>query len=360
MIRTTNVRDGFIDTDNVHYVDRATFRRWTRRAVPEPGDVVLTREAPLGEVGIIRKPESVFLGQRTVMYRAAPGRLDPYFLMYSMLSDNMQGQIRSYGSGSTVEHMRLPDCFNLLLPLPPISTQRKIAAILSRYDDLIENNNRRIKLLEELAQRIYREWFVEFRYPGHEHVALVDSELGPIPQGWTVARLGEAVEFVYGKSLKAGARRGGPVVVFGSAGAIGHHDQALAEGPGVIIGRKGNVGSVYWSDGPFFAIDTTFWVRTLLPLTYCYHALRETAFLDSHAAVPGLSREQAYALPFLVPEVRTTTMFETIVRDLFSLRNQLGNATVDLQASRALLLPRLISGQIDVTDLDIAMVDTAA
>ena len=73
------------------------------------------------------------------------------------------------------------------LPLPPLTIQRKIAAILSAYDDLIENNNRRIKLLEEMAQRIYREWFVDFRYPGHENVQLVDSELGPIPQGWRVA-----------------------------------------------------------------------------------------------------------------------------------------------------------------------------
>jgi type I restriction enzyme S subunit len=136
MIRTTNVRGGFIDTDNVRYVDEATFHRWTRRAVPLPGDVVLTREAPLGEVGIIRKPEPVFLGQRTIMYRATQGKLHPYFLLYSMLSDFMQGQIRGYGSGSTVEHMRLPDCFNLLIPLPPIETQRKIAAILSAYDDL--------------------------------------------------------------------------------------------------------------------------------------------------------------------------------------------------------------------------------
>ena len=83
-----------------------------------------------------------------------------------------------------------------MAPLPPLPTQRKIAAILSAYDDLIENNNRRIKLLEEMAQRIYREWFVDFRYPGHEDVPLVDSELGPIPKGWNVQPLSDAAQIV--------------------------------------------------------------------------------------------------------------------------------------------------------------------
>jgi type I restriction enzyme S subunit len=360
MIRTTNVRNGFIDTENVRYVIEAVFRKWTRRALPVPGDVVLTREAPLGEVGIIRYPDSVFLGQRTIMYRADRSRLDPYFLMYSMLSEYVQGQIRSYGSGSTVEHMRVPDCFNLLLPLPSLDVQRKISAILSGYDGLIENNNRRIKILEEMARRIYQEWFVDFRYPGHENVPLEDSEVGPIPKRWVVARVGDRLELAYGRALKAGARRHGNVTVFGSGGVIGRHDEALADGPGVIVGRKGNVGSVYWSDGPYFAIDTTYWVRSGLPLTYCYYALRGMKFLDSHAAVPGLSREQAYSLPILVPDREIVGTFDEQVLVLFALRRNLLNAVETLVATRDLLLPRLIAGEVDVTDLDITMPPTAA
>ncbi len=85
---------------------------------------------------------------------------------------------------------------SLPVVIPPLPTQRKIAAILSAYDDLIENNGRRIKLLEEMAQRIYREWFVDFRYPGHENVPLVDSELGPVPQGWSVERMGQVADVI--------------------------------------------------------------------------------------------------------------------------------------------------------------------
>lgn len=125
MIRTTNVRDGWVDTESVRYVDEATFMRWTRRGAPQPGDVILTREAPLGEVGMLRSSEPIFLGQRLYMYRADPAKLDSTFLLYTMLDDYVQHQIQSYGSGSTVEHMRLPDCEKLRLRLPPLETQRK-------------------------------------------------------------------------------------------------------------------------------------------------------------------------------------------------------------------------------------------
>lgn len=194
MIRTTNVRDGWVDTESVGYVTEEVYRTWTRRGAPKPGDVLLTREAPLGEVGLLRSSDSVFLGQRLVMYRADNSKLDNRFLLYSMLDQFVQGQIKSLGSGATVEHMRVPDCERLRIRLPDRGTQTTIANILSGYDELIENNTRRVRILEEMAQAIYREWFVEFRYPDHQDVPLVDSDLGPIPEGWGAAVLDDLVE----------------------------------------------------------------------------------------------------------------------------------------------------------------------
>ncbi|MHB0866434.1 MAG: restriction endonuclease subunit S [Thermoleophilia bacterium] len=191
MIRTTNVRDGWVDTNSVKCVTDEVFRKWTRRGVPQYGDIILTREAPLGAVGLIRSKEHVFLGQRLVMYRADAQKLDNRFLLYSLMSDYLQGQIRALGSGATVEHMRVPDCEKLIVKVPSLEKQRKIASILSAYDDLIENNTRRIRILEEMAQSLYREWFVHFRFPGHENVKLVDSPLGKIPKGWEIHRLGD-------------------------------------------------------------------------------------------------------------------------------------------------------------------------
>ena len=165
MIRTTNVRDGWINLNEVRFVETEVFARWNRRATPRSGDVILTREAPLGEVGMLRGNDQVFLGQRLVLYRADPLQLDNRFLLYSFRFDYLQAQIKSFGSGATVEHMRVPDAEKLLLRLPPLPIQRRIGDILAAYDNLIENNARRIKILEEMAKMIYREWFVEFPLP---------------------------------------------------------------------------------------------------------------------------------------------------------------------------------------------------
>src|SRR5207237_3964910 len=107
-----NVKDGFIDTEQVRFVSEETYRRWTRRLVPKRGDVILTREAPLGEVGMIKTDEPVFLGQRLYHFRADPMKLDPRFLLYALQAPDLQGQVRSFGSGSTADPMRLPDIEN--------------------------------------------------------------------------------------------------------------------------------------------------------------------------------------------------------------------------------------------------------
>lgn len=189
MIRTTNVKAGRINLDDCRYVDEATFVKWTRRIQPKRDDIVLTREAPLGEVGLLRSDESVFLGQRTMLYRANPKKLDQRFLYYSMLGPFVQGQIRSQGSGATVEHLRVPDAELFLVAYPPLEEQRRIAALLSAYDDLIANNQRRIVLLESMAEEIYREWFVRMRFPGYD-VSSFDKGL---PAGWSSVPLGQLI-----------------------------------------------------------------------------------------------------------------------------------------------------------------------
>ena len=127
--------------------------------------------------------------------------------------------------------------------------QKKIAAILSAYDDLIEINKGRIALLEKMAEEIYREWFVRFRFPGWEQTAF---EKG-IPVGWDVKTLGSIVELVYGKALKSEDRCDGNYPVYGSSGVVGYHNEALVKRGGIIVGRKGNVGSIHWCDKPFFS-----------------------------------------------------------------------------------------------------------
>ena len=342
-----------MDISEVKYVTQKTFERWTRRSTPRSGDVILTREAPLGEVGMLITNDKVFLGQRLVQYRANPKLLDNRFLLYSFLGDDLQAQIKALGSGSTVEHMRVPDAEKLTLRIPTLQTQRKIASILSAYDDLIENNTRRIAILEEMAQSLYREWFVHFRFPGHAEKRLVESELGLIPEGWEVVKLGSVIELAYGKALKAETRVAGDISVYGSAGIVGYHNERLVKGPGIIVGRKGNVGSVFWSDTDFFPIDTVFYVRSKVSLHYIYYNLKEQHFINNDAAVPGLNRNQAYLLPFMLPTKETLALFQDFVSPSFDQIKKLTRKNTNLRQTRDLLLPKLISGEVDVERLDI-------
>ena len=191
MIRTTNVKRGFVETDDVKYVTEEVFTKWTRRSLPMPGDVILTREAPLGEVGRFRSEDQVMLGQRLFHYRANQSRIHPEFLAYVLQSPEVQGRIRSKGFGATVEHARVGDCENLLIPVPDdLELQAWIGESLAAFDDHIENNRRRIKLLEEVARLIYREWFVRLRFPGHELTKIEDG----IPEGWSERPIEGALE----------------------------------------------------------------------------------------------------------------------------------------------------------------------
>jgi len=133
MIRTTNVRNGCVNLDSVNYVTEEVYRVWTRRQIPHRGDVLLTREAPLGEVGMLMVDDKVILGQRIVSYRADPRKLNNRFLLFALQSGNLQGQIHALASGSTVQHMRVPDSKKLELPLPDLAEQ---ATTVSQLDDL--------------------------------------------------------------------------------------------------------------------------------------------------------------------------------------------------------------------------------
>ena len=231
--------------------------------------------------------------------------------------------------------------------------QGAICTVLDAIDEHIANNRRRVEVLEEMARAIYREWFVKFRYPGHEDVPLVDSALGPIPRGWTAGTIGDVVELKYGKALKASARRGGKVAVVSSAGIVGWHDESVVDGPVIVVGRKGNVGSIHWVDTECWPIDTAYYVVTDLPLRFVVEQLRRVEFTNSHAAVPGLSRESAYARPFVVPPARLLSTFQTTVDPLGVEASLLSEQSNKLAALRDLLLPKLVTGQIDVSALDL-------
>ena len=230
------------------------------------------------------------------------------------------------------------------VPLPPVDAQREIVSTLAAYDDLIENNRRRMALLEKAARLLYEEWFVRLRFPGHKCARMIDG----VPVGWERVPLGERVTLNYGKALKAEDRVDGPFLVYGSSGVVGSHDESLTQGPGVILGRKGNVGSVFWSSRDFYAIDTVYYVDAETSNLYLFYALKHMHFISTDVAVPGLNRELAYSRPLLLPPGGVLRRFLEVVSPIHDQLDRLEEISCKLKAVRDLLLPRLMNGEIAV------------
>lgn len=180
LIRTPNVGKGRLDLNGVHRVSESVYKQRIQRGAPRANDLIFAREAPAGNVALVQENQTVCLGQRTVLIRPNVQKVNPQYLVYYLLSPKPQYELLGTANGATVAHVNLPAIRNLKIELPEKSVQDKIGTILVTYDDLIENNQKQIKLLEEAAQRLYKEWFVDLRFPGHENTKIVDG----VPEGW--------------------------------------------------------------------------------------------------------------------------------------------------------------------------------
>lgn len=190
-IKTSDIENGRIDFDDVSCVDEDAYEEWTQRLTPEPGDIVITREAPVGRVGFIPEGKEICLGQRTVLVRPDPNRIDNQFLRYLLLTNNIQNRLNSLSTGSTVDHLNMSDLRSLELPrLPNIKTQKKVGKMLSNFDKKIELNQRRNEILEEIAQCIFEYWFIDYGVYFSEKQSLDQQS----PEGFTEGALGEIAE----------------------------------------------------------------------------------------------------------------------------------------------------------------------
>ena len=243
---------------------------------------------------------------------------------------------------------------------PPMYIQRKIAAILGAYDDLIENNTRRIEILEEMAQTIYREWFVEFRFPGHENVKMVESELGLIPQGWEMVKTEQIIKRVQsGKKYnqKTVELTGNvPVLDQGQSGIIGYHNDS----PGVTANE----------DEPIivFANHTCYQRIIQYPFSAIQNVLpflpkpeRHRNIYWLHWATKDLVEINDYkghwpeflSKKLVLPPSKVCEQFGALVKPMVRLIYKLEKCNQNLHKTRDMLLPKLISGELDVSDLDI-------
>ena len=200
LIRTPNVGKGRLVLDNVHRVSEVVYQERIARAVPTPGDLILAREAPVGNVAIIQEGQKVCLGQRVVLIRCNKSIAVPDFLVYYLLSAPIQHKLLNQSNETTVAHLNVANIRNLEIDLPSLETQRRIANILSSLDRKIELNNKINAQLEEMAQTLFKHWFVDFG--PFKDGKFVESELGMIPEGWRVFSLPELADDYSGYSYK--------------------------------------------------------------------------------------------------------------------------------------------------------------
>ncbi|MEM9492801.1 MAG: restriction endonuclease subunit S, partial [Myxococcota bacterium] len=334
-------------------ISEQDFCTWTRRVLPRPGDVVFSYETRLGQAALIPPGLRCCLGRRMGLLRPDSERIDAHYLLYAFLAPQFQATIRARTiRGSTVDRIQLSELARFPITIHrERAEQQRIAAVLGAVDDKIALDRRIAVKLDEMAQTLFQTWFIDF----HGHDDWVKDTPGSIPRGWTRAELGTLLELRYGKALPATQRCPGPVPVYGSAGIVGRHDAALVPGPGVIVGRKGLPGTVYWEADAFFPIDTTFYVHpTRGPewLPWLYHKLRslDIARLGAGSTVPGVNRHTIYAQLCAVPPYE---LVERFARRIQVWRNRVRlchSEAATLTETRRALLTALMSGDVRVPD----------
>ena len=381
LITAKIIKEGAIQNGEHEFIDENHYDEWMRRGLPRQWDILITTEAPLGEVAQIRTTERVALAQRVILLRGNPHIIDQNFFYQALKSPYVQAELYQRSTGTTVFGIKQSELRQVNIPMPPLPIQRKIAAILSAYDDLIEINTRRIKLLEEMAQALYREWFVEFRFPGHEQVRMVESPLGMVPEGWEVRKLGEIVD-INPESIKP---NNPPNFI--------HYIDIASVSPGSIEliqlmrfekapGRARRIvkdGDIIWSTvrpnrrsfalilnpKPNLTVSTGFAVLRgkEVPFSYLYNATKTDDFVQyltnnaKGSAYPAVSSEDFNNYSLLVPNKIILKKYHLIANDICWQIQNLNEQNSNLRQTRDLLLPKLISGALDVSELEIAGVE---
>jgi type I restriction enzyme S subunit len=374
LITAKVIKDGFIQNENKEFIAADFYDEWMRRGLPQQWDVLVTTEAPLGEVAQIRTPEKVALAQRVILLRGNPDVVHQGYLYQAMKSAFVQAELKARSSGTTVLGIKQSELWNVKLPWYPLPTQRKIASVLSAYDDLIENNTRRIAILEELAQSLYREWFVKYRFPGHDKAQFVDSSIGSIPKGWTAQRLedwaSEARRSVDPSEVDPDTpyfglehlpRRSITLSQWGRAADVQSMKLQFRKGE-ILFGKirpyfhKVGVAPVDGVCSSDAIVIVPASAKGFAPVLCCASSddfISHATQTSQGTKMPRANWDVLVKYPLPQPPEPLLTEFNTSINDVVaSLRNlMMRNRT--LRQTRDLLLPKLMSGQLDVEDLDI-------
>lgn len=374
------IKGGRIETPT-EFIAPEDYDSWMRRGIPLAGDVVMTTEAPLGEVAQLGA-EQVALAQRVITLRGKTGFLDNAYLLYLLQTEEMQDQLKSRATGTTVLGIKQSELRKVRVKVPPFDLQQSVAGALKTLDDRIALLRETNATLEAIAQALFKSWFVDFdpvhaRARGEQPQGLApevaalfpdsfeEFELGMVPQGWAVGTLSEICSISSGKRPPERSDELSDechIPLYGGAGLMGYTSASLFETPRIVTGRVGTLGKVHVAYPPFWASDN---VLVLTPaedsiFAFCLHWV---SAIDVHAlnrgsSQPLLTQKDLGAQLGVIPLPEVLVQFEATVSPLYKqIRANLEQAQT-LANLRDTLLPRLISGQLRLPDAE-AMVSEA-
>lgn len=373
LVRTSNLKLGRADFDGAQRVNAETYALWTRRAAPREGDLILAREAPVGGIGRVPAEVHPVLGQRTVLLRPCPEVVDGRYLMYRLAAPDLQARMSEMATGATVPHLNMADIRAFRVPdLPDLDEQRRRSALLAAFDDLIQINERQIELLEDLARSLYREWFERFRFPGHGVVPSGDAA----PEGWRRAPASQL--FVINPRLKTTQDVMAKVTmadVDERTSAVFPSDQVTRaagsrfERDDVLFARitpcleNGKTALVKFLESGEIAVGSTEFIvlrgaRVGPAFTYCAarsNRLREHA-IKSMSGATGRQRVATDcfdSLKLAEPPHELASRFEDSAGPMLDQVFALARLNRRLARTRDLLLPRLVTGRLDISNVDL-------
>ena len=339
------------DFTNTMFVPQEYYDNLDTKRKAVVGDVLYSVVGSFG-IPVLIKEYNPFVFQRHIAILRPNEKVLPAFLYYTMLSKDFYAKADAVALGAAQRTVSLTSLRNIRIELPPVETQNRIVSILSAYDDLIENNQRQIKLLEEAAQRLYKEWFVDLRFPGHEHTAIVDG----VPEGWTYSEIDSVFSIRYGKTLPTSKISStGKYPVYGANGIIGYYDEKNCDDYSVLITSRGNgSGDVLRTyDKESFITNNSFIVKALnenIGFSYTHQLMVHTDFknIRTGSAQPQLTNNSISTLKIFIPSNTLIDHYclstDAIYKKIIVLLKQIRLAT----QARDRLLPKLMSGEMEV------------
>lgn len=337
------------DVTECDYISEDLYKKVSNEfGVPKENDLLITTRGTIGIPYLYKRTDRFYFADGNLTWiKDFDSNLYSKFLYYWFQSYEGRKKFEALAKGTAQKAVPISGIKTLEIELPSLKSQKRIADILSAYDDLIENNQKQIKLLEEAAQRLYKEWFVDLHFPGHENTKIVDG----VPEGWRRGLLKELISVNYGKDHKK-VPDDGNIPVYGSGGLMRKCNKSLFSGEAVLIPRKGSLNNIMYVDETFWTVDTMFYATMKQPHTAVFVYFFVKAFdmysMNIGAAVPSMTTKILDAMDVVIPDKETLEKFDKYAKVYFNKIKTLQGQNEQLKTARDLLLPKLMSGEVEV------------